>query len=593
MPRRRTRLAWCALLVTLVAPVLGVSGQVASAAVDEAPIESADLRFTTSDEVSLVTTLSGAAPIAARPTVVEFTPYGTLGRSYEVSSDYNYLLVQIRGTGDSDGTFDALGPRSQRDVVEVLRWACRQPWSDGRLSVAGFSASAIMIFNSLHQKLPCVKASVLRSGTFELYRDLLVPGGILNLVAGAGVVGLIGAPAILAGPDRLGRNPISSLEVALGLVGAGLDAGFLHPTLDDFWTERGFRGNANRIPTLLLDGAFDVEPRGDYQAFQQLRSQGIPAQLQVVGAHDGAPVGTDFGVRAVGRWLDRYLRGVRNGVEDEPAVQMLLADGDREDMLAGEFVRQDAASWPVPGTRWAALSFSADPAGAARSINDGSLTLAPPETATTQLYPAVASLVTNTDPNNVATIGGGPSGQINQLATYVPQLTDMDLSNLTGLTYTTAPLAEPVVAAGPASLDLQLSSTSPTTQIWAVVSDVSPDGTAHPISVGRLSSDFPGVVEDKSLYSRGELVQPYGDYSTSSSALPGEVRSYHVEIWPILNRFKKGHRIQLSLVGQSVASRPGLPAINAVVVGGAQGSRLMFPQLPGSDVRRALTRPAR
>src|SRR5205807_6400568 len=133
--------------------------------------------------------------------------------------DHNYLLVQSRGTGNSDAQFDALGPRTQQDVVETLRCACRQSWSDGRLALNGFSASAITVYNSLHLKLPCVRAAVMRSGTFELYRDLLWPGGISNFIPGLGVLGLIGAPAAAEAP---GRNPISNLDTAIGLTDAGL-----------------------------------------------------------------------------------------------------------------------------------------------------------------------------------------------------------------------------------------------------------------------------------------------------------------------------------------------------------------------------------
>src|SRR6266576_2898415 len=72
----------------------------------------------------------------------EFSPYGRNSGTFAPGPDYNSLLVQIRGTGDSDGRFDALGPRTQEDVAEVLRWACHRPWSDGRLGLNGFSASA-------------------------------------------------------------------------------------------------------------------------------------------------------------------------------------------------------------------------------------------------------------------------------------------------------------------------------------------------------------------------------------------------------------------------------------------------------------------
>src|SRR2546428_2649156 len=111
-------------------------------------------RVTMADGVSLQATVTGQAPLAARPVIVEFSPYGPGSGTTQDGPAYNYLLVQIRGTGDSDGRFDALGARTQRDVVETLRWACRRPWSDGRLGLNGFSASATAVYNSLPLKLP-------------------------------------------------------------------------------------------------------------------------------------------------------------------------------------------------------------------------------------------------------------------------------------------------------------------------------------------------------------------------------------------------------------------------------------------------------
>lgn len=573
---------------SLMSALLPIGGAHAAEQASEA------LRITTSDGTGLAATLTGPGPLVPRPTIVEFTPYGQSGAAFTAGPDYNYLLVQIRGTGDSDGAFDVMGPRTQKDLAEALRWACDQPWSGGELALAGFSASAIIVFNSLHQELPCVKAAVLRSGTFELYRDLLVPGGVPNTVPGLAVLTGIGALALVQGPQRLQRNPSSALDVVLGLFTGGLDAGLLHPTLDSYWQQRGFRGNVNDIPTLLVDGAFDVEPRGDYQAFQQLRADGVDTRLLVVGGHDGAPRGTDNGVAEIARWFDHYVRGVDNGVEAEPAVHMLLASGDREDMLAGDSVSLDADDWPIPGTTWSSLSLSRRKSGAAVSLNDGSLGRAPDLLATHQVYPAVTSLPLNTDPNTIATVAGGDGGPLNELADHIPVLTDMNLSNLTGLTWTTAPLREDVTAAGPATLDVKLASLLPSTNIWAVISDVSPDGTAHPMAVGRLNTAFPGIVPEKSLYSGGQLVQPYGDYSKADLALPGllgllgPARQYHVEFWPIANRFEAGHRIQLSLVGQSALSLPALPSLNTVTIGGDSGSRLMFPTVPGSDLARAL-----
>jgi predicted acyl esterase len=539
---------------------------------------SQDIRFTASDGVSLQTTVTGEDPLAPRPTIVEFSPYGQNSGTFKPGPDYNSLLVQIRGTGDSDGRFDALGPRTQEDVSEVLRWACDQPWSDGNLGLNGFSASAITIYNSLHLPLPCVRAAVLKSGTFELYRDLLWPGGISNAVPGLGVLGLIGAPALAQGGDRLQRAPGTAPDIAAGLMDAGVQAGLLHPTLDSWWRERGFRGDVNHLPVLMIDGFFDVESRGAFQGYQELRGDG--AHLMVIGAHDGAPAGTDGGTGEAGAWFDHFIRGAANGVEQHPRVQLWLADGDREDEIAGKFVRYDGSDWPVPGTRWASLALDPARSGTAHSINDGSLDLTGEPSATAkQSYPALPSLPTSSDPPNTGIIGGYG---VNALANALPPLTEMTLAEPLGLSYTTKPFASDVLTAGPASLELRLASTAPETGIWAVISDVAPDGTAHPVATGRLLSSYPDIDPDRSLRDpqTGDIVQPYGIFDQKTPPAPGQERLYRIELWPIGNRFKAGDRLRLHILGTSAASLPGLPAINTIRVGGPGGSRLLLPILP-------------
>src|SRR5690348_9087641 len=228
-------------LATLAALTTSAALAVVPGSAHAATTSTTTFRIQMSDGAQLTATLTTqGTSLAAHPTVVEFSPYGPGSASLPVPADYNYLLVQIRGTGSSGGSFDALGPRTQLDVQQTLRWACDQSWSQGALALAGFSASAITVYNSLHLSLPCVKAMILKSGTFELYRDLLVPGGILNMVPGLGVLGLIGAPTLEQGATRLQTDPTSALEVALGLFTAGLTA-FSHPTLDTWWQQRGFR----------------------------------------------------------------------------------------------------------------------------------------------------------------------------------------------------------------------------------------------------------------------------------------------------------------------------------------------------------------
>lgn len=328
----------------------------------------------------------------------------------------------------------------------------------------------------------------------------------------------------------------------------------------------GMRGNANSFPILMVTGFYDVESRGPFEVFKELRGTG--SHLYVVGAHDQTPVGTDGMTSERLRWYDRFLRDARNGVDTEPAVKLWMSDGDREDMLAGKFVTAKATDWPVPGTKWASLF-----------LGPGSLSLKGGP-ARKQSYLEVGSLPTATDPHTTSLLG-----QFNNS----PQLTDMTTPEKLGLSFTTSPLTQSVTAAGPATLEVVLSSTSPQTDLWAVISDVSPDGVAHPVATGRLRSAYPHIDKSRSLTDpSGAIVQPYGRYEWRDSSRIGTATRYFVEFWPIGNRFRAGHRIRLHVLGASAFSGPGVPALNTVSMGGTSNTRLLLPVLPGSDMTKAL-----
>src|SRR5690606_26726540 len=46
-----------------------------------------------------------------------------------VKGGYSQVVVDVRGTGFSQGVWDMLRDREQQDTVEVIDWAAQQPWS--------------------------------------------------------------------------------------------------------------------------------------------------------------------------------------------------------------------------------------------------------------------------------------------------------------------------------------------------------------------------------------------------------------------------------------------------------------------------------
>ncbi len=578
------------VLMFCIGSLLGACGSGSDPLVEtaEVTIVSQAVSFETSDGAQLYAVVTGADELRARPLIIEFSPYGGT-RTPDFGPAYNHVYVQARGTGQSTGVWTAVGPNDQRDVAEFVEWACHQPWSNGRIGLYGFSASAIAVYNAMHLPLPCVEAAALMAGTADLYRDLLYPGGAMNLLPGAAVAFGVGIPVLSTGLVNLlttAASPIPAVISDAGFLGTVLQV-LAHVSEDEFWQERTQRPGPNTFPVLADTGFYDVESRGPFESYKLLRDQGVPVHLRVFGAHDGFPAGTPGPFPEYRRWFDRFLLGIDNGIDREAPVQFLLGHGSYEAQIAGAVTPMSASDWPVPGTHWQPLHLSSERGGGAWSLNDGTLALAlaPVAAKAQQSYLALTSLPTATDPNTTAVIAAGGG---NALFNALPILTELALMAPLSLTYTTAPLQQDVDVVGTPSLVLHLSTLLPEADIHAVLADVWPDGSAHAIGLGRLRSSYPEIIPERSLIdANGEIVQPYTDYSHKTYALSAQQREYHVEFWPIGNRFQAGHRLRLYLMGAPTYSLPS-PNLNSISIGGDTPSRLLVPVLPGNDLCAAL-----
>ena len=204
IPTMRRAIATIALAPLLVTVTPAVAA--------EPPAIQQAFTVTASDGVDLRATLTGPDATTPRPTLVEFSPYGRNSGTLVVGPAYNTLLVQLRGTGDSDGSFDALGSRTQKDVREVLEWACQQPWSDGKLAINGSSGNAF-------EGKGATGSDNLFSGTITVTVVEVLPNGNL-VVAGEKQVGInqniesLRFAGVVSPINILPGNFVSSTQVA-------------------------------------------------------------------------------------------------------------------------------------------------------------------------------------------------------------------------------------------------------------------------------------------------------------------------------------------------------------------------------------------
>ena len=58
---------------------------------------------------------------------------------YFAPKGYAVVMMDLRGTGQSDGCLDHLGAKDAQDLKDVVEWAASQPWSNGRVGMTGHS----------------------------------------------------------------------------------------------------------------------------------------------------------------------------------------------------------------------------------------------------------------------------------------------------------------------------------------------------------------------------------------------------------------------------------------------------------------------
>ena len=59
-----------------------------------------------------------------------------------VPRGYAHVIVDVRGSNDSEGQYDLFGSREQQDLYDIIEWVAAQPWCDGRVGVYGTAYSA-------------------------------------------------------------------------------------------------------------------------------------------------------------------------------------------------------------------------------------------------------------------------------------------------------------------------------------------------------------------------------------------------------------------------------------------------------------------
>jgi putative CocE/NonD family hydrolase len=283
------------------------------------------------------------------------------------------------------------------------------------------------------------------------------------------------------------------------------------------------------------------------------------------------------------RWFDRWLKGIRNGVDDEAPVRVfVMGGGDGRSTAEGRvFVGgrwREEREWPLARTVFTNFHLHAG----------GRLAPSPPAPSTPTSY--------RFDPRDpVPALGGNVSSQGDlmqsgaqdqrQRRSLWPCETDGPLGDRPDvLVFQTEPLAAPLEVIGPLVVKLWASSDGPDTDFTAKLVDVWPPNPDFPEGLALNVAD--GIVRAR-----------YRDSLTTPTFLePGRAYEFTIELYPTALVFGAGHRIRLDISSSSfprydVNPNTGEPlnanegwrvATNTVFHDPDHPSRIVLPVIPAA-----------
>jgi uncharacterized protein len=572
----------------------------------------------------------GGKPVDGRfPALLTRTPYDKNGAKgegqYYAERGYVVVANDVRGRYASEGTWRLIAD-DPPDGFEVVEWIARQDWSDGKVGTFGTSypggtqhALAEMNPPHLTAMVPidavsnCGISGMRHGGAFELrFMNWIFQTGAPNSRAA------LADPALrqaLAESGRRIREHVDNLPVRPGNTPlrvvpeyeAWLVQAMRNGPESPFWHIKGMSvvdhvSEYADVPVLHVTGWYDSWTRQVTMNYDALsRAKRSPQRLVIgpwVHGSQGSNVSgevefsRDAAIDLLGfrlRWYDRWLRGEKNGVDDDAPVWLyVMGTGDDRRSPVGRLKHGGSwraeREWPLARTHAVTLFLHADGSlsSAAPSIESSSTTY------TFDPRHPVPTIGGNISSNQGLITNGGydqrPRDDTHAAGNRLPLSERRDV-----LVFRTTPLESDIEVTGTVEVKLWVDSTTRDTDFTAKLIDEIPPNPDYPLGFDLNIGD--SII--RARYREGLDHQ-------APPLRPGQPARVAIALYPTSNVFKKGHRIRVDVSSSNyprfdVNPNTGDPlgehrrmilADNTVYHDAAHPSQVTLPVIPGQASAR-------
>lgn len=439
-----------------------------------------------------------------------------------VKEGYVHVIGDVRGSGASEGehigNYNAGGVSLGQDAYDLIEWVAAQPWCNGVVGMIGISYFGSMQIFAAAERPPSLKAIFVSGGHFDFY-ETTYHGGVMWFMPRAAREGRGGdsgwafthrhkSRMLACVPeDEVRRRVAERLADPDVAAWPNLVHVLNYPVhheswfdiitnhLDGEWYEERNPINLARnidIPVYLqINQGRGWTMDGTIELFDVLKG---PKKLEIgpyppmqsrpwVEEHD-----TMF------RWYDYWLKGIDNGIMDEPAVKVHV-EGSRRWMTGEHWPVTPVAYRPLYLRTRGKLAFEPEPMGVEHAHPEGF---------------------------------------------YQAPLTVTD--KVEKLTWCTEPFQTAVSVHGVGAAHLFAAIDQDDTNFILRLWDEAPAGKRQLVTTGFLKASH------RELDERTREGNPYHPHTRSVPVKPGEINEYVIRLYPFANEFKTGHKLVLELM---------------------------------------------
>ncbi len=555
------------------------------------------------------------------PAVVVFTRYwryidsafGSFDpqeRDVFLEHGYAYVSVDVRGTGASFGSWEGpWSPTEIDDCVRIIDWIAERAWCNGAVATYGYSYSGTIQLLIAARAPSALKAICPMRCFFDVYRDLVFPGGVLNRtflttwmelnrhldandddifgffdLLVRGVMPVDGRKDVLQEALEQHRTNLSDPEFLSRIEYRDTVLSDFPFTLDEL-SPHVYADLIERseIPIMYRDGWFDGGgAMGALTAFETLENDmrvvigpwaHMSTRNEELFPRGGNGPGQSDVLCAV-TFFDRYVKDetVRPDMSvDTQATRCGDAwmTGEIEYYVLGAKEWRTAGSWPpevAEDTVWYL--------GGSGSDGNGVLTDTPPTIPIGCDEYVVRFDAAAGDVDRYNHLGGQRFGRV-----------DRSKENENLLTYTSGPMESETEITGNPRIGIYLRTSADAGAVFAYLEAVSPRGRVTLLTQGILELRHRAVQDPPLPYA---VFGPRHTFEEADalSVVPGDTMYVEITMNPISVVLPPGYRIRLSLAGHDGTSFPRIPEDGSPVwqVGrnAAEPSMLVVPMVPAT-----------